>query len=402
MRFMVMHKMTEEMEKGLPPDPAIIEGVGKLIKEGLKDKVFVSGEGLKPSSQRVHIAYKNGKRTITDGPFTEAKELVGGFALMRVRSKEEAISWCDKFAAVIGDVELFMGPVVEPWDLGMVPKPANAPLRFLSMHKLDERSENETPPDPELMAKMGALIDEMTKAGVLQATGGLAGTKEGARIRYARRQAHRDRRAVRGVEGTRRRLRDRQSSVESRGDRVGDALRRRREGERDRGPADSGVVSRRLNAAKRIQEENMRKLIVSEFLSLDGVMQAPGGAEEDTEGGFKHGGWTIPFWHDDIGNAFGALMQNVDAFLLGQKDVRHSRERVRADEAWRSLRGHDEPPGEVRCIEKPRKADLAKHDDHSRQRRRGGSQAQGSARQEHPHRRQPPARAHAARARPGR
>jgi dihydrofolate reductase len=63
----------------------------------------------------------------------------------------------------------------------------------------------------------------------------------------------------------------------------------------------------------------MRKLIVSEFLSLDGVMQAPGGAEEDTEGGFKHGGWTMPYWHDDIGATFGALMQDVDAFLLGRK-----------------------------------------------------------------------------------
>ncbi len=183
MRFMVMHKMTDEMEKGLPPEPAIMEGVGQLIQEGLAEKVFVSGEGLKPSSERVHIAYKNGERTITDGPFTEAKELVAGYALMRVRSKEEAISWCDKFAALIGDVELYMGPVVEPWDLGMMPKPKNAPLRFLSMHKLDE-SKEEVPPSPELMAKMGALIEEMTKAGVMQATGGLAGTKLGARIRF--------------------------------------------------------------------------------------------------------------------------------------------------------------------------------------------------------------------------
>ena len=63
----------------------------------------------------------------------------------------------------------------------------------------------------------------------------------------------------------------------------------------------------------------MRKLVVSEFLSLDGVMQAPGGVDEDTEGGFKHGAWTLPFWHDDIGRTFGALMQDVDAFLLGRK-----------------------------------------------------------------------------------
>lgn len=63
----------------------------------------------------------------------------------------------------------------------------------------------------------------------------------------------------------------------------------------------------------------MRKLIIHEFMSLDGVMQAPGGADEDTDGGFKHGGWTIPFWHDDIGKAFVAVMKNTDAFLLGRK-----------------------------------------------------------------------------------
>jgi dihydrofolate reductase len=63
----------------------------------------------------------------------------------------------------------------------------------------------------------------------------------------------------------------------------------------------------------------VRKLIVSEFVSLDGVMQAPGGATEDTEGGFQRGGWTRPYWHDDIGKAFFALMQDVDAFLLGRK-----------------------------------------------------------------------------------
>lgn len=63
----------------------------------------------------------------------------------------------------------------------------------------------------------------------------------------------------------------------------------------------------------------MRKLIVSEFLSLDGVMQAPGAADEDMDGGFKHGGWTLPFWHDDIGAAFARVMQDVDTFLLGRK-----------------------------------------------------------------------------------
>jgi dihydrofolate reductase len=63
----------------------------------------------------------------------------------------------------------------------------------------------------------------------------------------------------------------------------------------------------------------MRKLIVSEFISLDGVIQAPGGKDEDRDGGFEYGGWTIPYWHDDIGMAFGELMRETDAFLLGRR-----------------------------------------------------------------------------------
>jgi len=63
----------------------------------------------------------------------------------------------------------------------------------------------------------------------------------------------------------------------------------------------------------------MRKLIVAEFISLDGVIQAPGSATEDTEGGFTYGGWTMPYWHDDIGAHFFQAMMDADALLLGRK-----------------------------------------------------------------------------------
>jgi dihydrofolate reductase len=63
----------------------------------------------------------------------------------------------------------------------------------------------------------------------------------------------------------------------------------------------------------------MRKLVVSEFVTLDGVMQAPGGGDEDTEGGFVHGGWTHPYWHDDIGAHFFESISESDALLLGRK-----------------------------------------------------------------------------------
>lgn len=63
----------------------------------------------------------------------------------------------------------------------------------------------------------------------------------------------------------------------------------------------------------------MRKIIVAEFVSLDGVMQAPGGAEEDTDGGFAHGGWTMPYWHDDMGAALLEEISQADTLLLGRK-----------------------------------------------------------------------------------
>ena len=63
----------------------------------------------------------------------------------------------------------------------------------------------------------------------------------------------------------------------------------------------------------------MRKIIVHEFITLDGVVQAPGSPTEDTDGGFAHGGWTLPYWHDEIGAHFGQIFAEADALLLGRK-----------------------------------------------------------------------------------
>jgi dihydrofolate reductase len=67
------------------------------------------------------------------------------------------------------------------------------------------------------------------------------------------------------------------------------------------------------------KETIMRKLVVAEFISLDGVIQAPGGVDEDTDGGFAYGGWTMPYWHDDIGAHFFQAMSESDTLLLGRK-----------------------------------------------------------------------------------
>jgi hypothetical protein len=184
MRFMVMHKVTPEMEKGLETDPEIMEGVGRLISEGAKEHAFLSGEGLHPTSERLQLVYAKGERTVRKGPFADARELLSSFGLLRVRTQDEAMAWCDRYAAVVGDVQLFLGPVVEPWEMGMMEKPANPPLRFLALYQATAASEQDAPRDPQQAAQLAALTEEMTRAGVLQGSAALKSTKHGARIRF--------------------------------------------------------------------------------------------------------------------------------------------------------------------------------------------------------------------------
>jgi len=93
MRFMVMVKATKESEAGAPPSLRIMEEMGKFNEELMKAGVMLAGEGLQPSSKGARVKFSGTKRTVTDGPFAEAKELVAGFWLWEVKSKEEALEW---------------------------------------------------------------------------------------------------------------------------------------------------------------------------------------------------------------------------------------------------------------------------------------------------------------------
>src|SRR5215467_1693672 len=93
MRFMVLYKANKDSEEGAPPDPQLMADMNKFIDELIKARVLLTYDGLHPSSKgaRVHFSGKN--RTVTDGPFTETKELVAGFMILQVKSLEEAIEW---------------------------------------------------------------------------------------------------------------------------------------------------------------------------------------------------------------------------------------------------------------------------------------------------------------------
>lgn len=93
MRFMVLVKANEDSEAGKLPDAQLLADMGKFNEELVKAGVMLAGEGLHPSSKGARVRFSGSKRTVIDGPFTETKELVAGFWLLEVKSKEEAIEW---------------------------------------------------------------------------------------------------------------------------------------------------------------------------------------------------------------------------------------------------------------------------------------------------------------------
>jgi hypothetical protein len=93
MRFMVIVKATKNSEAGAMPSKKLLADMGKFNEDLVKAGVMLAGEGLHPSSKGARVKFSGGKRTVIDGPFAETKELVAGFWLWRVKSKEEAIEW---------------------------------------------------------------------------------------------------------------------------------------------------------------------------------------------------------------------------------------------------------------------------------------------------------------------
>jgi len=121
MRFMVMVKATKDSEAGKMPTPELLEAMGKFNEQLAKAGILLAGEGLQPSSKGARVRFSGAKRTVVDGPFTETKELVAGFWLWKVKSKEEAIEWVKRCPNPMpGDGEIEIRQVFEPADFASV------------------------------------------------------------------------------------------------------------------------------------------------------------------------------------------------------------------------------------------------------------------------------------------
>jgi hypothetical protein len=117
MRFMAIVKANKDSEAGVMPSKELLAAMGKFNEEMVKAGVLLAGEGLKPSSKGARVKFSGNKRTVVDGPFTESKELVAGFWLLQVKSKEEAIEWIKRSPAPFeGESEIEIRQVFEASD----------------------------------------------------------------------------------------------------------------------------------------------------------------------------------------------------------------------------------------------------------------------------------------------
>jgi hypothetical protein len=181
---MMMHKTDGYYEGGGKPSQELIAGVGRMIGEMARNGRLKAGDGLAPSAQGVRVTLAGGRRTLTHGPFTGGNELVTGFAVMRVRSLDEAVEWASKYAAAIGDAEVDVRPANEPWDIGLGEKPAGLTTRrYIAMHKASAATEAGTAPSAAQSEALAKLLGEMQRAGVLLATASLEPSSKAVRLR---------------------------------------------------------------------------------------------------------------------------------------------------------------------------------------------------------------------------
>ncbi len=119
MRFMIMVKATKDSEAGALPDEKMLAAMGKFNDELVRAGVMVAAEGLHPSSKGARVKFSGADRTVTDGPFAEVKELMAGFWLWRVKSKQEAIEWVKRCPnPFAGESEIEIRQLFDPEDFG--------------------------------------------------------------------------------------------------------------------------------------------------------------------------------------------------------------------------------------------------------------------------------------------
>ncbi|MCY1059485.1 YciI family protein [Nannocystis sp. SCPEA4] len=163
---MMMHKNDPHTEAGLPPPMELIVKMGEFIGEFARSGRLLDGAGLGGSKTRTRLVFRDGRCTVKHGPYRGEHELPAAMLLLKVRTREEAIGWAERYGKILGDGEIELGKINEPWDLGVMPAPENPPLQILLIEKADRATEAGGR-SPKQKAELTRLKTEMTAAGVL-------------------------------------------------------------------------------------------------------------------------------------------------------------------------------------------------------------------------------------------
>jgi hypothetical protein len=183
MRFLIMHKNDPNTEAGNPPPKELMDKMGAFIGEQVKAGRFLDGAGLAGSKTRTRLTFRGGDCTVKHGPYRGENELPAALLLLKVTTREQAIAWAERYGKILGDGEIELGKVNEPWDIGLMPAPENPPLQFLLIEKADHVTES-AGRSAKQKAELTRLKTEMEKAGVLLRTTKLEPSVKAKRLHF--------------------------------------------------------------------------------------------------------------------------------------------------------------------------------------------------------------------------
>ena len=183
MHYMLMHKNDPQTEAGQPPPMELVNKMGVFIGGHAQAGRLIDGAGLAGSKQRTRLLFRDGQCTVKHGPYHGEHELPAAMLQLKVRTREEGIGWAERYGKILGNAELELGKLNEPWDIGLMPAPENPPLQLLLIEKADSSSEA-AGRSPSQKAELTRLKTEMTKAGVLIRSHQLKPSAEGKRLNF--------------------------------------------------------------------------------------------------------------------------------------------------------------------------------------------------------------------------
>jgi hypothetical protein len=192
MRYMVIRKADKDTEAGVMPDEKLIAAMTRYNETLVKAGVMLAGEGLQPSAKGVRIKFAGSKASVTDGPFTESKELIAGFSMFEVKSREEVLDWVKRWPPedAGGNVELEVRELGCNAGLPGIPQSeavasATSKQRYMVVLKSTPEMEAGVLTGPEKLEAMARRNAQSVKAGVLVAGEGLQPSSKGLRVKFS-------------------------------------------------------------------------------------------------------------------------------------------------------------------------------------------------------------------------